>query len=160
MVLGDLNFAKHHYSTSKTWISLLGKLRIKWLLTHDIPRNGTVTVTLHHEFPHWTNTESHGYSYKKHHAMAQLKKHNSIHILAVTALWSLGPWWQTRVGSKLTSFCPKDFNIQYKFHNKTELNIPQIYKQLTIRRYTAFGIWWHMVTHGRGSEGERCEWSG
>ena len=56
----------------------MGKLRIKWLLTHDIPRNGTITVTLHHEFPHWTNTESYGYSYKNHHAMAQLQKHNSI----------------------------------------------------------------------------------
>jgi len=26
--------------------------------------------------------------------------------------------------------------------------------------YSALGIWWHTVTHGRGSEGERCEWSG
>ena len=26
--------------------------------------------------------------------------------------------------------------------------------------YRAFGTWWHTVTHGRGSEGERCEWSG
>ena len=28
------------------------------------------------------------------------------------------------------------------------------------RRYTAFGMWWHTVTHGRGSEGETGEWSG
>ena len=26
--------------------------------------------------------------------------------------------------------------------------------------YTAFGLWWHMVTHGRGSEGETGKWSG
>ena len=26
--------------------------------------------------------------------------------------------------------------------------------------YTAFGMWWHTVTHGRGSEGETGEWSG
>ena len=25
---------------------------------------------------------------------------------------------------------------------------------------TAFGMWWHTVTHGRGSEGETGEWSG
>ena len=27
------------------------------------------------------------------------------------------------------------------------------------RWYTAFGMWWHTVTHGRGSEGETGEWS-
>ena len=26
--------------------------------------------------------------------------------------------------------------------------------------YTAFGMCWHTVTHGRGSEGETSEWSG
>jgi len=26
--------------------------------------------------------------------------------------------------------------------------------------YSGFGTWWHTGTHGRGSEGERCEWSG
>jgi len=64
----------------------LGKLRINWLLTHDITHNGTITVTLHHEFPRWTNTELYGYSHKKNHAMAQLQKQNSINILAVTTL--------------------------------------------------------------------------
>jgi hypothetical protein len=27
-------------------------------------------------------------------------------------------------------------------------------------QYSAFGTWWLTVTHGRGSEGDRCEWSG
>ena len=27
-------------------------------------------------------------------------------------------------------------------------------------RYTAFGMWWHTVKHGRGSEGETGKWSG
>ena len=27
-------------------------------------------------------------------------------------------------------------------------------------RYTAFGMWWHTVTHVRGSEGETGEWRG
>ena len=31
---------------------------------------------------------------------------------------------------------------------------------LAQHRYSAFGTRWHTVTHGRGSEGERCEWSG
>ena len=26
-------------------------------------------------------------------------------------------------------------------------------------KYTAFGMWWHTVTHGRGSEGESGEGS-
>jgi len=26
--------------------------------------------------------------------------------------------------------------------------------------HSAFGIWWHTVTHGWGCERERCEWSG
>ena len=26
--------------------------------------------------------------------------------------------------------------------------------------YTAFGMWWHTVTHGRGSEGKTGELSG
>ena len=26
--------------------------------------------------------------------------------------------------------------------------------------YTAFGMWWHTVTHGWGSEGETGEWRG
>jgi len=59
---------------------------MNWLLTHDITRNSTITVKLYHEFPQWTNAESYGYSHKKHHAMAELQKHNSINILAVTAL--------------------------------------------------------------------------
>jgi len=29
-----------------------------------------------------------------------------------------------------------------------------------VDRYTAFGMLWHTVTHGRGSEGETGEWSG
>jgi len=39
---------------------------------------------------------------------------------------------------------------------KTE--ITQEHKHL--KKYTAFGMWWHTVTHGRGSEGETGEWSG
>jgi len=27
-------------------------------------------------------------------------------------------------------------------------------------RYSSIETWWHTVTHGRGSEGETCEWSG
>jgi len=33
-------------------------------------------------------------------------------------------------------------------------------QQLHAECYTAFGMWWHMVTHRRGSEGETGEWSG
>ena len=29
-----------------------------------------------------------------------------------------------------------------------------------ISKYTAFGMWWHKVTQGKGSEGETGEWSG
>ena len=29
-----------------------------------------------------------------------------------------------------------------------------------ISKYTAFGMWWHTVTQGWGSEGETGEWSG
>jgi len=35
----------------------------------------------------------------------------------------------------------------------------QTVSQLTVC-HSAFGTWWHTVTHGRGSEGERCDWSG
>ena len=34
------------------------------------------------------------------------------------------------------------------------------YTGVRISSYSAFGTWWHTATHGRGSEGERCEWSG
>jgi len=27
-------------------------------------------------------------------------------------------------------------------------------------QYSPFEMWWHTVTHGRGSEGESGEWSG
>ena len=29
-----------------------------------------------------------------------------------------------------------------------------------LQSYTAFGMWWHTVTHGRGNEGETGEWRG
>ena len=39
---------------------------------------------------------------------------------------------------------------------------PQSANTRTSRRllYSSFETWWHTVTHGRGSEGEKCEWSG
>ena len=30
---------------------------------------------------------------------------------------------------------------------------------LCVSWYNALGMWWHTVTHGRGSEGETGEWS-
>ena len=36
----------------------------------------------------------------------------------------------------------------------------QITRKHGFHQYTAFGMWWHKVTHGKGSEGETGEWSG
>jgi len=39
-------------------------------------------------------------------------------------------------------------------------NVKGAYLLQRTLRYTAFGMWWHTVTHGWGSEGETGEWSG
>jgi len=39
-------------------------------------------------------------------------------------------------------------------------NVPEVQIRLyVLRKYSAFGTWWKTVAHGRGCEGERCEWS-
>jgi hypothetical protein len=74
----------HHYSNTPPCISSPDKLKIKWLLTYDIPRNGTITETLHHKFPS---------SYR------------------LTVTWSMVT--ETRVGSKPTFYIPKILTFQF-----------------------------------------------
>jgi len=45
-------------------------------------------------------------------------------------------------------------------HFNWSLKPAEVYTRNTDHEYTPVGIWWHTVTHGRGSEGETGEWSG
>jgi len=50
-------------------------------------------------------------------------------------------------------------SVSAKIQTKLAVTEDSIYRRQN-NRYTAFGTWWHTVTHGRGSEGETGEWSG
>jgi len=41
----------------------------------------------------------------------------------------------------------------------TTMTLQPLFLQRKNIWYTAFGMWWHTVTHGRGIEGETGEWS-
>ena len=64
----------------------------------------------------------------------------------------------------LTQIIKLNTNAQFYPRVVNKTNIPFTNEELKLLnkslKYTAFGMWWHTVTHGRGSEWETGEWSG